>query len=897
MCFYRPNASRSIRGHALWCCACLLVLSVLIAQIVQARALRPEDVRLPDIQGLAKTSDAFPVYETRLHYVGQVWVALSNWGLIGVEWANRVSPKDREELQINYSPSFEFPGGTRNDYLYSGGLWVGGIVGPDTLVSLPVDGASRSAAGEFTSYDTITESSTLRGTEYYDPRAFAEQQYFARYSDTLITGTADELEGRLHKPLNIEIAQTSYAWSDNFTRQFVIVENWIKNIGTRPIDKMVCGVFMDADVYNKGSNSVSTGWIDDVSGFIETAPSLLAPDTRDELNVAWVGDNDGDPFGGQYPPTSARGLVGIRILRAPPSEHLSFNWWLTGGTAAQNWGPVKAGARPPATGGGLGVPDGDRNRYYVMANGEIDYGQLYAALDHTGEGWRPPLRAGGCDVADGLDTRQVISAGPFCDPLLPGDSLPFVYALCAGDNAYTNPNLQFDCHNPDVFARSVNGDQLAYAATWASWIFDTPGVDTDGDGYRGEYHLINCDNPNQPGQGRCDTVYYTGDLGPPPGPNSPCRDYGGAPDRSGPTAPPCPVEDVDMFIETHPGEVIVRWSGRNTETVPDPLSKRFDFEGYHLYAARINAPGQYSLIASWDQNDYLRYAYDSRRGRWILQGNPVTLDSLRTMHGEDFDPNLYTVPSTGTCFRDSIIDAFGYKQERCSYFVPQDANYGNVYEENGATVQNIIQRVGDSVYVSAKGDSLIYGLYEARLTSFNPSLGIYVSVTAFDFGDASLGLTPQESQVGSCNQYAIPISSADVVVEQNLGVSVYPNPYKIAWEDRDGKTTSYFQEGFEAPEKRGSPQGLDEQDRRIWFINLPANATIRIFTLDGDLIRTLRHEWPRPAGSGEAFLSDYSSRLGWDLITRNTQAVTSGIYIYRVDSPIGTQFGKIVIIK
>jgi len=483
--------------------------------------------------------------------------------------------------------------------------------------------------------------------------------------------------------------------------------------------------------------------------------------------------------------------------------------------------------------------------------------------------------------------------------LLPGDSVPFVYALCAGDNAYTDPDRRLDCRNPYDFASGVNGDDLAFAATWASWIYDTPGLDTDGDGYRGEFHLANCDSFNFFGRGYgCDTVFYTGDLGPPPGPGSNCQSYGGAPDRAGPAAPPCPAQDIDMFVETHPGEVIVRWSGRNTETVADPLSKNYDFEGYHLYVGRLNAVSQYSLIASWDIEDYLRYIYDPRRGgSWVLQGNPIPIDSLRAMHGDDINPNLHTEPSFATCFRDTVPDVHGYRRERCSYFVKQDANFGNVYEENGAMVENIIQRLGDSVYVTEDGDSLVYGLYEAHLTSFNPSLGLYVSITAFDYGEAALGLTPQESQPGSCAQYAIPISSADVVLETNLGVSVYPNPYKVSWEGRDGKMTSYFREGFEAPEKRDSPEGMDEQDRRIWFINLPPEATIRIYTLDGDLIRTLRHEWPRPAGSGEAFLSDYSSRLGWDLITRNTQAVTSGIYIYRVDSPLGSQFGKIVIVK
>jgi len=79
-------------------------------------------------------------------------------------------------------------------------------------------------------------------------------------------------------------------------------------------------------------------------------------------------------------------------------------------------------------------------------------------------------------------------------------------------------------------------------------------------------------------------------------------------------------------------------------------------------------------------------------------------------------------------------------------------------------------------------------------------------------------------------------------------------------------------------------------------VNLPSEATIRIYTLDGDLIRTIEHRWPRPSGS-ETYLSDYSSRAAWDLITRNTQAVTSGIYIYHIDSPFGSQAGKIVIVK
>jgi hypothetical protein len=35
----------------------------------------------------------------------------------------------------------------------------------------------------------------------------------------------------------------------------------------------------------------------------------------------------------------------------------------------------------------------------------------------------------------------------------------------------------------------------------------------------------------------------------------------------------------------------------------------------------------------------------------------------------------------------------------------------------------------------------------------------------------------------------------------------------------------------------------------------------------------------------------------WNLITRNTQAVKTGIYIYTIESRFGTDIGKLVIIK
>jgi hypothetical protein len=64
---------------------------------------------------------------------------------------------------------------------------------------------------------------------------------------------------------------------------------------------------------------------------------------------------------------------------------------------------------------------------------------------------------------------------------------------------------------------------------------------------------------------------------------------------------------------------------------------------------------------------------------------------------------------------------------------------------------------------------------------------------------------------------------------------------------------------------------------------------VEIYSLDGDLIRRINHPDP--------FLTRYNSAVGWDLVSRNTQAVVSGIYIWRVTSRLGEQVGKLVIIK
>jgi hypothetical protein len=100
-------------------------------------------------------------------------------------------------------------------------------------------------------------------------------------------------------------------------------------------------------------------------------------------------------------------------------------------------------------------------------------------------------------------------------------------------------------------------------------------------------------------------------------------------------------------------------------------------------------------------------------------------------------------------------------------------------------------------------------------------------------------------------------------------VTVVPNPYKssAAW-DR--------------PQTFGDPL-----PRHIDFMHLPkALSTIRIYTLAGDFVAQLVHDGR--GGDGQA---------AWDMISRNGQDVESGVYLFTVESELGHQVGKFVIVR
>jgi hypothetical protein len=108
------------------------------------------------------------------------------------------------------------------------------------------------------------------------------------------------------------------------------------------------------------------------------------------------------------------------------------------------------------------------------------------------------------------------------------------------------------------------------------------------------------------------------------------------------------------------------------------------------------------------------------------------------------------------------------------------------------------------------------------------------------------------------------------------------------------------------------------RDHYLWFANLPEEARIKIFTLAGDLVyetdfdgRVYQGANARgiynPAADldlgdpakGKARVSLSGATFGWNMISREGQAIATGLYLYSVeDKKTGDrQLGKFLVVK
>ncbi len=171
----------------------------------------------------------------------------------------------------------------------------------------------------------------------------------------------------------------------------------------------------------------------------------------------------------------------------------------------------------------------------------------------------------------------------------------------------------------------------------------------------------------------------------------------------------------------------------------------------------------------------------------------------------------------------------------------------------------------------------------------------WYAVTSFGIPGVTVNVIPLPDNPGSFRTdtlYTEPLESAigrnATLVQLPFAPSssagktiVVPNPYRV-----DGNYT------FESGGWEGRSIDWNEWKRTIWFIHLPPVAVIRIFSLTGDIVATIRHddggrtEPGRPRGQEE-----------WDMLSESGRVIASGVYVFSVESDFGTQIGTFAVIR
>ena len=833
-----------------------------------------------DIQNFSASSNEFIANTPHCLNIYDInKLVLKSYGahnICGFFYSN-VSPSfpDRDCYSGEYDykpPMLEYPKGSKINYLYRASIWIGGVIDRDTIVSA------------YWTYDIYSNEpseykSNLVSSDIYSIDAVSELDIISFSADTFSNDSNPwgHNVGGHPKTLKTQLTKKSLVWSHEYAEDMILFDVSVKNINQKTIHDFFFGVefythtgFTDEENYPP--------YRDELSGYINRSEPDINCNISDTFNLVWSADNDGDPVNNQYTNEilfngeryikSCRDICALFFLddRADQSSNkhkLSFNWWNHYPLII----PQKNISFRDLSDGFYDHPDADKYRYHQLSNGEIDYDQAYLSkILLTDDVWIYPPQEYAEGITTGSNTISLLSTGPF--ELDPGETISFPIALVMGEDFHTNPqNILSLPEFPDVYYAGVDFSDLLENAKWAKWIYDNPGVDTDGDGYAGEQTICVYDSIlTDTGWviNSADTIYSTGD---------------GIPDwkAAGPPQPPL------VWLEPKENSVRVRFNGSHSEIEPDIFSQQIDFEGYNIYIGRDERETSLSLVASFDKKNYDKYVWQDKTKKFKLLDIPFTVEQLRCLYSRkenpcqdsSFSPEQYNSRSTALIhpdFPDSIFyfKPHSYNASEFTVSTPISKVYPNALDPRGVPSENLT----DEYYT----DDGYYKFFEYEYTIENllPTIDYWISVTAFDFGSPKSGLKPLESSKVNEIKSAFPLGANNS--NENKQVYIYPNPYRI---DAD-----YRGQGFEGRTEEDRP---DYRVREIHFRNLPPKCTISIFSLDGDLVREFIHDFDESDPNYE--------HDSWNMITRNTEMVVSGLYYWVIEFQDGSiQMGKLVII-
>lgn len=287
------------RGRRVTTAAAPVVWLLLVIGLASP-ALAFQDIPNPVVDSGYNPNGVFVLDGSYVMNVGEAQINITNWGLIGSTYSLTRPWSD--------SPSCQWPAGSGNEYLWGAGLWVGGVVLGERLVSsggwgsevYPLDEVEHTiyeavggrlirpagnpdASGRRVpepspddDEDGLIDEEILNGFD--DDGDGLIDEDFAQIGNQMMVLTNYDNTRRAreafpdHTPMNLEIVQTSFQWENDLVDDFVGFDYKITNVGVTNIEKVYIGFFADSDIGPRGLSGAAD---DDMAGSWPETPGSV----------------------------------------------------------------------------------------------------------------------------------------------------------------------------------------------------------------------------------------------------------------------------------------------------------------------------------------------------------------------------------------------------------------------------------------------------------------------------------------------------------------------------------------------------------------------------------------------------------------------------------------------
>lgn len=635
-----------------------------------------------------------------------------------------------------------------------------------------------------------------------DYAAISQQMFTCEYWDN--TDLAQELNPE-HRPLNLQVRQSSYAWSTAGSNEFIGFDFNIQNQGFEVLRNVYLGFFVDSDA---GPKDAPGYWTDDGVALYSTDTLFVDPTISyscdqpngdrvdcsiqtihmDIMYMYDVPDNGETATGGDVPGYFGTMFLGHTTdpfgVRAPQQVEMHTARFFSGNN------PYPAGD-----------PRNDAERYDLLQSG-----------DRATRGSTQPA-----------DYRYTISAGPFVE-FLPNEELQLQVAFVIG------------LGKRGMITNALNAQRI-YNGRWRD-VDGNPATGVDGretclkaleegeslfwrdpcDSLNPEQRTIkettcipanyvnndcNCCTPlftNSSESGLETLVHWVGTVAPPPpGTNI---DVQGEP---GVTVVPSGAEPgVNVTAPAGDRRVVIEWDNLS-ELTADPIQREILFAGYKIWRVEgwrrpVGSTGP--APEDWQQvADLSLYPQDGlgEDSPWYLKKYATDIDTMRCL-----DEGPCYLVHTGSVGADSLLPRMP---------------------------------VGIYSYVDSLGlkNGMLYFYDVTAYSAWDDTTGQHYELESLPSATERDGVVPRWSAREKGNL-------ADIIV--------VPNPY-IRGQNPDGWDLV--------------PSDSDPTGTKIAFAGLPdEDCSVKIYTLAGDLVQTLDHKGG--TGDGTIFWR-LISRNGQDVVS------------------------------